>query len=135
MKRHGHLMEWPATNSVGVPLPPVLAMLADALLDLGFEDWPDRQAAKLAGAALGQPGLQVPGRAYKLRNEHGTLVVEASSGTEPQLPAGWLRFVTALLHDSAGNQFSWVGKDVRPERRPPDMSGYVDAGDGWVPAP
>ena len=135
MKLRQILMGLPSVNSVGVPMPPELAVLSDAHLDLGFEDWPDIQAARAANAAISHTGLRVPGRPYKLRDSGGKLVVEAGAGTEPALPTGWMRFVTALPLDSAGNQFSWVGKDVRPERRPQDMSGYVDAGDGWMPSP
>jgi hypothetical protein len=61
MKPRQIIMEWPVTNSVGVPLPPELAVLSDAHLDLGFEDWPDSQAARAANAAISHTGLRVPG--------------------------------------------------------------------------
>ncbi len=73
MKLRRIIMEWPATNRVGVPMPPELAVLSDAHLDLGFEDWPDSQAARAASAAISHTGLRVPGRPYKLRDSGGKM--------------------------------------------------------------
>jgi hypothetical protein len=129
------LMELPNTNSVGVPLPPELAMLADAYIDLGFEDWPDQQLRATLEPALGTTGVCVPGTHYLIIGSPRGLVVANSTGNEPVLPANWLRYVAAVPDKPQGgtSPFQWVGKDVSQRRTAGNPLPPRDLGDGWAP--
>jgi hypothetical protein len=117
-------------------VPPELSFLQGDV-DLGFEDLglSPQQRHALSVAFEGGGGA-VPETTYRLRRLPNSAVgaVEAATGQEPFLPAGWKQALYTLV----GNVFTYVGKKVRrndqlpPNFEPATDPSYRDVGDGHV---
>lgn len=123
--------EMPHTHFVG-HLPPDLAFLRGAFVDLGFENLgltPEEHRKVML--AFGGSGVKLPGMAYRLRHARpGHSVVEPVDGTEEAtLPNHWRQAVSVMNND---DNFTWIGKRVRPDQVGQiDLSLYHDEGDGY----
>lgn len=117
----------------GGSLPPELSFLSGSFADLGFENLglsPDEHRALYR--AFSGNGVSVPGTHLKLRHPApGQSGVEPQNGSEEgELPGNWKQAVFVMNND---DQFTWVGKLVRPEQVGDiDKSKYREEPDGWA---
>lgn len=112
------IKETPHTRFNSKDLPPELAFLAGAIVDLGFENLGlPAEAFKALSKAFAGKGIRIPGTNLKLRysGELLTTVIEPISDTEEDatLPDYWREAVLVLDHN---DQPSWIGKRVRPDQ-------------------
>lgn len=99
-------------------LPPELEFLRGDVVDLGIEDLEASRSVKAAlFRGLTGHGVVIPGTRFKMRRTAGPMtVIEPNDDTAeeelPILPDAWRSVVTVI----SGNQFTFIGDRVRPDR-------------------
>jgi hypothetical protein len=118
---------WYANGSIRFtePAPPGYEMFAGRYVKLGLEHYPMSEAdrVRLCCHYL-DSGVRIPGADHKIR----VLVTSKaefapSTGSEPELPPGWLQYVTI--------EGRYVGKKVR-DLSDFDAAHCTETEDGWV---
>jgi hypothetical protein len=128
----GVLRESPHTRIVK-PIPPELSLLNGTIVDLGFENL--GLSSEIESAIRRHfiaDGVRIPNTVWKLRYlKTATTVVEQSTGNEFALPEHWMRAVLVL---GEGDDYKWIGSDVRPEQIVgTSLDDYVEVKDGYIP--
>ncbi len=113
-------------------LPPGFEFLGGTFVDLGFEDLGiSKDEQELVQRAIAGTGLAVPGTPFKMQTHRPffTYILPSDGSETATLPVGWKQAVAVLGN---GDQLTWIGKKVRPERVGEiDYRLYQDMGDGW----
>lgn len=80
-------------------VPPELNFLKGGIVDLGFENIPNKELARTIYRAFTQNGVAIPGTKYKMRAEFGMIAnIEQIKPNEelPILPEDWMEFVHVI---------------------------------------
>jgi hypothetical protein len=94
-------------------VPPELNFLKGGIVDLGFENIPDKQLAKTIYRAFTQTGVRIPGTNYKMRAEFGMIAkIEQAKPNEelPTLPPEWAEYVHVI--DANTHKTLYVGSKL-----------------------
>lgn len=129
------IKEDPRTHVDNKSLPPEFQFLSGAMTDLGFENLNlNRRDLWKLHKALAGTGVAIPDSQYRLRlTPMSWLIVEPKDGSETAtLPENWKQAVLVLAHN---DEFTWVGRLVRPDQLPPYFNHraprYTERSDGW----